>query len=159
MSLGNGVDVVIEGNGYTINGEGTSSGLAVTTGHVAVSDLTIEDALARGAPGAGGGGGGGAGLGGGLFGGPDAVVGISDVTFANDPARGGPGDGDNDTSAGHSSLVFAPLGNGGTAGTPGEAGEGDGAPGGTGGDGTAGGTVRVARGEPTAPGGIRTRSR
>jgi collagen type I/II/III/V/XI/XXIV/XXVII alpha len=140
LSLGSGVDVVIEGNGHTINGEGASSGLAVTTGHVSVSDLTIEDALAHGGAGGGFGGGGGAGLGGGLFVGPDAVVSISDVTFDDDSADGGSGGpGGGDVGGGHSSLVFAPLGNGGTAGTPGEAGDGDGAPGGTGGDGTAGG--------------------
>src|SRR5271168_4402989 len=67
LSLAPGVQVDIDGANNTISGgdfnEAFFGGLAVTTGTVSISDLTLKDTLARGGAGQDGGGGG-AGLGG-----------------------------------------------------------------------------------------------
>ncbi|MDE3132378.1 MAG: hypothetical protein KGL16_14600, partial [Acidobacteriota bacterium] len=85
--------VAIDGNGATIDGAGTYRGLFAYSGTIAISDLTIADALATGgAGGAGdGAGGGGAGLGGGLFVASGATVTLSGVSFSDDGAQGGAG--------------------------------------------------------------------
>ncbi len=147
LTLQSGVNVTIDGAGFTIDGKGIDGGIAVTTGHVSISDLTISntEAFGNGGP---GGGGGGAGLGGGLFVGPDAVVSISDVQFTSDTARGGAGGGGGTGfggAGGKSSLIYAPVGGGGTGGTAGDPGEGADSPGQPGGDGTEGG-IGVAGG-------------
>ena len=141
LSLADGVDLTINGNGHTINGGGIDGGLAVTTGHVSISDLTFLDTVAQGGGGSNGGGGG-AGLGGGLFVGPDASVEISNVDFTGDLARGGGGGGvgiGSGGAGGHSSLIYPALGGGGTAGTNGAASSNSDMTGGDGGDGTPGG--------------------
>lgn len=82
--------LTIVGNGATIDGGGTYSGLFVYNGPVNIDNLTIADARAAGGSG-GAGGGGGAGLGGGLFVGASADVTLSGVNFINDAAVGGNG--------------------------------------------------------------------
>ena len=146
LSLAPGVVVDIDGANHTISGEAFNEafygGLAVTTGTVSISDLTLKDTLARGAHGPNGGGGGGAGLGGGLFVGPDAKVSLSNVQFVDDAAQGGaggtasPGQGG---GGGHSSLIYPALGGGGTAGVAGLPGTDSDTPGGDGSDGKGGG--------------------
>ena len=158
-----GVDVVIAGGGFALNGGGTGNGLAVIGGKVSISSLTIEDATAQGGKGSGSGGGG-AGLGGGLFIGPTASVALSNVSFGNNSAKGGAGgSGGGGGMAGNSSLVVPNLGgNGkqGTTGGPGTVGAAgpngpngsNGAPGGNGGSGGAGSPGDV--GLPGGPGGF-----
>jgi hypothetical protein len=143
LSLAPGVVVDLDGANHTISGEALNEafygGLAVTTGTVSISDLTLKDTLARGG---GGQGGGGAGLGGGLFVGPDAKVSLSGVQFVDDAAQGGPGSGPgtgNGAPGGHSSLIYPALGGGGTNGTAGPAGTSSDTPGGDGTDGSGGG--------------------
>jgi hypothetical protein len=147
-----GVVVDVDGGGFTINGEDFGQaffgGLAVTTGTVSISDLTFKDTLARGGAGQNGGGGG-AGLGGGLFVGSTAVVTLNKVDFVDDAARGGAGGhaGTGGGVGGNSSLIYAPLGGGGTGGTPGLPSTNSDTPGGTGGNGsTAGQGVSGGRG-------------
>lgn len=82
--------VTIDGNGATIDGARAYRGLFAYSGTIAISDLTIANAVADGGAGAGGGGGG-AGLGGGLFVASGAAVTLSDVNFTDDGARGGSG--------------------------------------------------------------------
>ncbi len=145
LSVASGVTVDIIGAGFTIDGKDFNQpfwgGLAVTQGHVSISDLTLQDTLARGGAGLNGGGGG-AGLGGGLFVGSGAVVAISNVRFVDDEALGGAG-GHAGTGAGgtggSSSLLYPAIGGGGTKGTGGPAGTSSDDPGGDGSDGTAGG--------------------
>jgi hypothetical protein len=141
LTLQPGVDVVIDGAGHTIDGKGFDGGIAVTTGHVSISDVTFDDTVAVGSSGPGGGGGG-AGLGGGLFVGPDAVVTISDVKFTGDAANGGKGGGGGNGFGGiggRSSLIFPMVGGGGTAGAAGAPGTGADSPGQPGSDGHGGG--------------------
>jgi hypothetical protein len=94
--------LVINGEGDTLNGADAYRGLFVYSGQVTIEDLTIKNAAAKGGAGGSGsgGGGGGAGLGGGLFVADDAAHGAapSDVTligvnFAGDSATGGAGGG------------------------------------------------------------------
>ena len=152
LSLSPGVTVDIDGANHTISGEDFKQpffgGLAVTTGTVSISDLTLQDTLARGGAGQNSGGGG-AGLGGGLFVGPAAKVSISNVQFVDDAAQGGAG-GHAGTGAGgaggHSSLIYPALGGGGTAGTNGTPGTSSDDPGGDGTDGKAAG-LGVAGGD------------
>ena len=152
LSLAPGVIVDIDGANHTISGEDFKQpffgGLAVTTGTVTITDLTMQDTLARGGAGQNGGGGG-AGLGGGLFVGPDAKVGLSNVQFVDDAAQGGPG-GHSGTGAGgaggNSNLIYPPLGGGGTAGTNGPPGTSSDDPGGDGTDGKSAG-LGVAGGD------------
>ena len=146
LSLAPGVTVDIDGANHTISGEDFNQafdgGLAVTTGTVSISDLTLQDTLARGGAGQNGGGGGGAGLGGGLFVGPDAKVSLSNVQFVDDAAHGGAGGGagpGEGALGGHSSLIYPALGGGGTNGTPGAPGTSSDTPGGDGTDGSGAG--------------------
>jgi hypothetical protein len=99
INLHTGVDLVINGANYTLDGTNTYRGLFAYAGTVVVQNLTIKNAVAQGGAGAveGGGGGGGAGLGGGLFvagptqGAGGANVTIDNVAFSNDSAIGGAG--------------------------------------------------------------------
>lgn len=95
IELAAGATLDLIGNGDTLDGGNTQQGLFVYSGVVDVSDLAIDDMVARGGDGVSGGGGG-AGLGGGLFVG-SAVAGdagdvtLTDVSFAGDAAIGGDG--------------------------------------------------------------------
>jgi glycosyltransferase involved in cell wall biosynthesis len=91
LNLHAGVDVTINGGGYTLDGGGLYRGLFVYAGDVTVQGLTIADARAVGGTGGTGGGGGGAGLGGGLFVASAGTVTLSGVTFTDDAATGGAG--------------------------------------------------------------------
>lgn len=92
-------NLTINGQNATINGSNQTRGFMVYSGTVALNNLTINNARARGglgAPGSNasggfGGGGGGAGLGGGLFVGSGANVTLSGVTISNSTAAGGNG--------------------------------------------------------------------
>ncbi|WP_419727803.1 beta strand repeat-containing protein [Lichenicola sp.] len=88
LNLANGVNVTIDGNGYTLDGANSYRGLFVYAGTVTIQNLTIQNAIAVGGAG-GNGGGGGAGLGGGLFVAASATVTASNVSFSNDDAFGG----------------------------------------------------------------------
>ena len=93
--------LTINGQGATLNGVDTYSGLFAYSGATTIENLTIEKAVAKGGaggPAGGGGGGGGAGLGGGLFvannsaaGAAPADVTLDDVIFKSDSAVGGAG--------------------------------------------------------------------
>jgi hypothetical protein len=98
ISLASGVNLTINGAGFTYSGGGDYEGLFVYQGDVTVENLTIADAVAKGGAGGSGGGGGGAGLGGGLFvagttggAGSGGNVTLSGVTFTDDSAIGGAG--------------------------------------------------------------------
>jgi hypothetical protein len=99
ISLASGVNLTINGAGFTYSGNGLYEGLFVYQGNVTVQNLTIADAVAQGGAGGSGGGGGGAGLGGGLFvagttdgaGSVGGNVTLSGVTFTDDSALGGAG--------------------------------------------------------------------
>jgi outer membrane autotransporter protein len=82
--------VAIDGGGFSLSGGDAYRGLFVYSGDVAINDLTIEDALARGGDG-GDGAGGGAGLGGALFVKSGATVTVSNVELNNNSAEGGDG--------------------------------------------------------------------
>jgi hypothetical protein len=148
------LDVVGGNNAVTLDGEGQQRGLFVYSGVVNITNLTIENTVAKGGAGADEGGGG-AGLGGGLFvagatppGGGGAsgdpgqqvvpVVTLSNVIFKNDSAVGGNGGaGGNNGSGGGGGGLGGP----GAAGSQGAGGPGFGVPSfGAGGAGTFGGT-------------------
>jgi outer membrane autotransporter protein len=163
-----GVTVNITGNGNTVDGNALFQGITVMGNNalaVNISNLTLNNTLAKGGNGGGGadgGGGGGLGAGGGLFVASGANVTLQDVAFSNNKAQGGNGgtagansggagggglNGGNGTtppsgsgqggagSAGGSGTNYP--GSGGAAGTPG--GTGGAANGGTGGSGATGG--------------------
>ena len=126
--LNSAANVVIVGNGHTLDGGGVHRGLMVFGGNVSVSGLTIADTLARGGDGGGNSlatGGGGAGLGGGLFVANGGTVTLSGVNFVNDQAVGGNG-GDPSQSS------HAGGGGGGMGGTGGAANQAGGGGGGIG---------------------------
>src|ERR1700722_14326942 len=58
IDLPAGVSLTIVGNGFTLDGLGEGSGIAVIGGKVPIQDLTIEDPIAQGGNGFGGSGGG-----------------------------------------------------------------------------------------------------
>ena len=93
INLASNDTLTIVGAGEALDGGGTTRGLFVEAGTVAVNDLTIKNATATGGAGGDGfnGGGGGAGLGGGLFIGTAGTVTLGNVTFSNDVAQGGAG--------------------------------------------------------------------
>ena len=141
-----GVDVVIQGEGFTLDGDGSGNGLAVIGGKVSIDSLTIEDTVAQGGAGSGSAGGG-AGLGGGLFVGPTAAVTLTNVSFQTDATKGGAGGpGGGGGAGGASNLIVPDIGGNGTpgavapsgAGGAGGAAGGPGAAGGAGGDGSPG---------------------
>ncbi len=83
----------ITGNGFALDGGGTQRGLFAYSGASTISNLTIQNTVAKGGDGGdgGGGGGGGMGAGGALFVNAGADVTISQVTFSNTRATGGNG--------------------------------------------------------------------
>jgi len=85
------VSVIVNGNGYNLDGAGQWRGLFVENGKVAIDNLNIDNTVAHGGAGGSSGGGGGAGLGGGLFLGAGAIVSINNVNFSGDAAIGGNG--------------------------------------------------------------------
>jgi autotransporter-associated beta strand protein len=94
IALAGGSTLTIDGNGSTIDGQGTYRGLFADSGSTTVDNLNIDDTKAQGGAGGsagGGAGGGGAGLGGGLFVGGGASVDLNNVNFANTSAVGGAG--------------------------------------------------------------------
>ncbi|CAH1671939.1 MULTISPECIES: autotransporter domain-containing protein [unclassified Chelatococcus] len=86
-------DLIVNGGNFSLSGAGQYRGLFVEQGKVAVNDLAITKAVARGGNGGNGdgGGGGGAGLGGALFVATGAQVTVTNVTLENNVARGGSG--------------------------------------------------------------------
>ncbi len=84
-------NLMIEGNGFSLDGANARRGLFVYAGVVSIRDLTIQNARARGGDGGFLGGGGGAGLGGALFVASGADVSVSNVQLRNSTAVGGNG--------------------------------------------------------------------
>lgn len=109
-------NVTIAANGATLDGANAYRGLFVDTGNVAVQNLTIQKATAKGGNGGNGfgGGGGGAGLGGAIFVAPGANVTVFNVNLVSNSAIGGDGGGIRFTAGGG--------GGGGLGGTGGHAG-------------------------------------
>jgi outer membrane autotransporter protein len=160
-----GVTVNVVGNNNTVNGNALFQGITVLGANaltVNISNLTLNNTLAKGGNGASGGdggGGGGLGAGGGLFVASGANVSLQDVAFTNNRARGGNGgtSGANSGGSGGGGL------NGGNGGGPPSA-SGQGGAGGVGGSGpnftgsggiagTAGGTGGAANGGTGGTGG------
>ncbi|WP_375595380.1 autotransporter domain-containing protein [Algihabitans albus] len=83
-------NLVIQGSNHTINATGAGRAFFVNSGSLDISNLTIENAVARGTD-ASSGGGGGLGAGGALFVRSGAAATASDVTFRNNAAIGGDG--------------------------------------------------------------------
>lgn len=79
-------DITLQGNGFTLSGGKLHRPLFIKSGEVTITDLVIEDGLAKGQNTYGGGAG--AGLGGGLFI-YDGDVNLDDVTFRDNRAFGG----------------------------------------------------------------------
>ncbi|MBV9579125.1 MAG: hypothetical protein JO057_11095, partial [Chloroflexi bacterium] len=139
INLAPNVELVIDGNGHTLDGGDAQRGFFVYAGQVTINDLKINDMVAVG--GAGGaaafGGGGGAGLGGGLFVGANVPsnagnVTLDDVGFAGDKATGGAG------GPGQTNMGRSTGGGGGGGGLGGAGGTGVGGGGGGGGIGGVG---------------------
>ncbi|WP_287460225.1 hypothetical protein [Accumulibacter sp.] len=84
-------NLMIEGNGFSLDGANARRGLFVYSGVVSIRDLTIQNARARGGDGGFLGGGGGAGLGGALFVASGADVSVSNVQLRTSTAIGGNG--------------------------------------------------------------------
>jgi autotransporter-associated beta strand protein/autotransporter passenger strand-loop-strand repeat protein len=142
INLDAGSTLTIDGDGYTIDGEGDQRGFFVYSGDVILENLAITDAVAKGGNGGNYGGGGGAGLGGGLFiagtssgnpGHAGASVTLDNVTFSGDKAIGGNGGRTTGGTAGWGG------GGGGLGGGGGNRGSGGGGGGGIGGGGGLGG--------------------
>ncbi|WP_375782739.1 autotransporter domain-containing protein [Bradyrhizobium sp. Pha-3] len=136
-------NVTINGGNFTLDGGGVQRGFFVYSGTVAVNNLTIQNAVARGGDGGSGldgGGGGGMGAGGALFVASGANVTVSNVSLASNQANGGNG---GNYGAGGGGGGGGGLGgnggNGGNAGGGGGGGIGLGANGGAGAAGTTGG--------------------
>ncbi|MES5483380.1 autotransporter domain-containing protein [Bradyrhizobium sp. INPA03-11B] len=135
--------VTINGGNFTLDGGGVQRGLFVYSGTVAVNNLTIQNAVAKGGNGGSGldgGGGGGMGAGGALFVASGANVTVSNVSLASNRAIGGNG---GNYGAGGGGGGGGGLGgnggNGGNNGAGGGGGIGVGADGGAGAASTAGG--------------------
>ncbi|MCC8968846.1 autotransporter outer membrane beta-barrel domain-containing protein, partial [Bradyrhizobium sp. Pear76] len=87
-------NVTINGGNFTLDGGGVQRGFFVYSGTVAVNNLTIQNAVAKGGNGGSGfdgGGGGGMGAGGALFVASGANVTVSNVSLAGNQASGGSG--------------------------------------------------------------------
>ena len=93
INLGLGGKLVVNGNGYAIDGAGAFRGLTVYSGTAEILSLGLNNLLARGGKGGDAPfpGGGGAGLGGGLLIAATGIVSLRDVTFSGDKAVGGAG--------------------------------------------------------------------
>src|SRR5579884_2211569 len=83
--------VTINGGGFTIDGGNAQRVFFVQAGTVAISNLTISNAVAQGGAGGTGGGGGGMGAGAAIFVNTGANVAVSNVNFSNNQAVGGAG--------------------------------------------------------------------
>ena len=86
--------LTVDGQGFAIDGAATYRGIFVWSGTVTLTDLTIQNALARGGDGFAATlrpSGGGAGLGGALFIAPGVSVTLDNVDFTGNTARGGSG--------------------------------------------------------------------
>ncbi|MGN1285570.1 MAG: autotransporter domain-containing protein [Bradyrhizobium sp.] len=148
--------VTINGGNFTLDGGGVQRGLFVYSGTVAVNNLAIQNAVARGGnggSGADGGGGGGMGAGGALFVASGANVTVSNVALASNQANGGSGGNyGGGGGGGGGGGLGGNGGNGGNAGAGGGGGIGLGANGGagaantTGGNGAAGIAIGAAGG-------------
>ncbi|WP_338688868.1 autotransporter domain-containing protein [Bradyrhizobium sp. 26S5] len=140
-------NVTINGGNFTLDGGGVQRGLFVYSGTVAVNNLTIQNAVAKGGNGGSGfdgGGGGGMGAGGALFVASGANVTVSNVSLASNQANGGNGGNYGSTVAGGGGGgggggLGGNGGNGGNFGGGGGGGIGLGANGGAGQTGSAGG--------------------
>ncbi|WP_283807762.1 autotransporter domain-containing protein [Bradyrhizobium mercantei] len=154
--------VTINGGNFTLDGGGVQRGLFVYSGTVAVNNLTIQNAVAKGGNGGSGqdgGGGGGMGAGGALFVASGANVTVSNVALASNQANGGNGGnyGLGVSGGGGGGGLGGNGGNGGNGGGGGGGGLGLGANGGTGaanltgGNGAAGIAVGAAGGGSGAP--------
>ncbi|MFN5107113.1 MAG: autotransporter domain-containing protein [Bradyrhizobium sp.] len=136
--------VTINGGNFTLDGGGVQRGLFVYSGTVAVNNLTIQNAVAKGGNGGSGfdgGGGGGMGAGGALFVASGASVTVSNVSLASNQANGGSGGsyGSTGSGGGGGGGLGGNGGSGGTVGAGGGGGIGLGATGGAGGASTTGG--------------------
>ena len=148
-------NISINGNNFTLDGDGAHSGFRITGGTVAISNLTITGTVAQGGDGENGisggtapstgGGGGGAGLGGAIFVGTGANVTVTNVNLVTNSAVGG--DGGNAGSGG--GLTPGGGGSGNVGGTAGTGGTTTGANGGAGGFAAGGGGG--ANGDPGDP--------
>ncbi len=87
IDLQDGEPLSIIGNGRTIDGGNNTQLFNIVSGKVVLSNLTLQNGLAKGGDGAGGGGGG-LGAGGALFVSGGNVT-VENVTFNNNQARGG----------------------------------------------------------------------
>ncbi len=85
VSLSSGLALVINGAGGTLNGGNSQAGLVIDAGTVTLENLTIANAVAKGAAS------GAPGLGGGLFVGGTSAVTLENIVFQNDSAIGGAG--------------------------------------------------------------------
>ncbi len=136
--------VTINGGNFTLDGGGVQRGFFVYAGAVAINNLTIQNAVAKGGNGGSGfdgGGGGGMGAGGALFVASGANVTVSNVSLASNQANGGSGGSYGSTAAGGGGGggLGGNGGNGGNVGGGGGGGIGLGANGGAGQTGSTGG--------------------
>jgi uncharacterized protein with beta-barrel porin domain len=86
-------NVIVNGNGFTLDGGSVQRGFLVYSGTVAIENITIQNTQALGGSGSSAllGGGGGAGLGGALFVASSGAVTMSNVTLLSNNATGGNG--------------------------------------------------------------------
>src|SRR4028119_839295 len=126
IDLQDGKALSIIGNGRTIDGGNNAQLFNIVSGKVVLSNLTLQNGLAKGGDGAGGGGGG-LGAGGALFVSGGNVT-VKNVTFNNNQARGGNSPnpagrgGDGDGGGGQAGGGGGKLNN--VFGTPGAGGQG-----------------------------------
>ena len=148
IDLAAGDNLAINGSGGTLDGASAYRGLFVYTGKVTVSNLMVQNTVARGTDGMDGGGGG-AGLGGGLFVATGGNVLLVNDTFKGNTASGGygfaaAGGGNAGGGIGLTGNGFGTTGSTGSEGADGSSTQnnvaGAGGTGGTGGPGGAGGT-------------------
>ena len=119
INVPSGNSLTINGQGFTLDGDGRYRGFFDYAGMFSLNNITIQNTVAAG----GAGGGGGAGLGGGLFVASGAVTNLSDVTFAADHAVGGTGGTDSNGGGGLGGAGGAGGGGGGVGSTANGAGE------------------------------------
>jgi len=122
-------DLAFDGGGRTLDGAGAWRAFFVSSGNVIISNLRIQNAVARGGNGGSGvaataAGGGGLGAGGALFVRTGAAVTLAGITLVGNQAIGGKG------GTGATSGVFGQAGGGGMGGRGGDSNAGGGAGGG-----------------------------